>query len=350
MMYYRNCPECSEVISYKRLVNFNNSIKKNKSCQRCASMNGRIIYLTKDKCAELALLCKTRKELNVKYSGAYNKILKNRWDDELCKHMIRVGNSYMRCVYAYEFNDDYIYVGLTCNINNRDYAHKHTDKNSSVYKHIKKTKYIPEIHQLSEYIPKEKAANLECEFIKKYNNDGWKILNKNKGGTLGGIDLFWTEKNCLDAAKKCKSRKEFILRFPGAWCSAKKYGWLKKCYKHMILLMKPQGFWTKNRCLEIALKCNSKKQFRNKNISAYNIANRKQWMQDICKHMIQTHTQKGYWTKERCRKIASKYINRTLFHSEEAGAFKACRKNGWINEFFPKKYTFQRQQKHKKYV
>jgi len=42
--------------------------------------------------------------------------------------------------------------------------------------------------------------------------------------------------------------------------------------------------------------------------------------------------QKGYWTKERCKGISMNYKSITKFKIENEGAYKACRKNNWLEE------------------
>lgn len=70
----------------------------------------------KDVCHEAALQCKYRSEFAKNFKGEYFAALRNGWLDEICSHMIVLGNHYKRCIYAYEFPNiegrDYVYVGL----------------------------------------------------------------------------------------------------------------------------------------------------------------------------------------------------------------------------------------------
>lgn len=45
-------------------------------------------YWTKEKCQEVALLCKYRNEFNKKYKVAYVTSSKNGWLSEICSHMM----------------------------------------------------------------------------------------------------------------------------------------------------------------------------------------------------------------------------------------------------------------------
>jgi hypothetical protein len=46
---------------------------------------------------------------------------------------------------------------------------------------------------------------------------------------------------------------------------------------------------------------------------------------------------KGYWTYERCKEGALKFKTKTDFHKGSGSAYSVCLKNGWMDEFFPKK-------------
>lgn len=143
-------------------------------------------YWTKEKCAELASGCTYRNEFQQNYKVAYNKSLENNWLDEICSHMIPCGNLNERLIYIFIFPDNYVYIGLTCNIERRKWEHLNEQrKNTSVYKYMLKTKNIPKLVELSGYIDVNDAIKLEKHYIEIYTNNGYKLLNKNKGGTIG---------------------------------------------------------------------------------------------------------------------------------------------------------------------
>lgn len=97
---------------------------------------------------------------------------------------------------------------------------------------------------------------------------------------------------------------------------------------------KPNGYWTKERCHEEALKYNLRSDFGAKSRVAYTISHKKGWIDDICSHMISLSKPKGYWTKERCQEIALKCNIRKELASYEKGAYKAAMKNGWLDDIF----------------
>ena len=91
---------------------------------------------------QIALKYKTKKEFSEKDKTAYKMAHKRGWIDEICIHMEILGNKYNRCIYSYEFPDNCVYVGLTCNIDERDRQRK-LNKHDQVTKHINETGLIP---------------------------------------------------------------------------------------------------------------------------------------------------------------------------------------------------------------
>jgi hypothetical protein len=45
---------------------------------------------------------------------------------------------------------------------------------------------------------------------------------------------------------------------------------------------------------------------------------------------------RGFWTKENCQKESLKYNTRFEFLKGSGGAYESSRRNGWLDEFFPK--------------
>lgn len=99
-------------------------------------------------------------------------------------HMEALGNRKQRMIYAYEFPDHSVYVGLTFDYKTRDENHK-IHEHSAVRKHVKKTGLIPVHKPLTDYLPVKAAQKLEGEYVEKYRSEGWKILNVAKTGGLG---------------------------------------------------------------------------------------------------------------------------------------------------------------------
>ena len=100
-------------------------------------------------------------------------------------HMEPVGNLYNRLIYAYEFPDNHVYVGLTFNLSKRDRSHM--KKNTSpIYLHMVKTGLKPIRKSLTDFMDIKEAQKKENEILQSYIKKGWKPLNRAKTGSLGG--------------------------------------------------------------------------------------------------------------------------------------------------------------------
>jgi len=331
----------------------------------------------KEKCQEYAFKYKSRLEFSKKCNWGYSIACKNNWIDDICTHMEKTGNKKFRCIYAYEFSDKYVYIGLTYNLKKRDISRQH-DNFDGVTKHINKTGLIPNLKQLSEYIDINIASKLEKDTIISYKNNGWNILNITKGGEVGGGKYRWTKEEChiealkfmtvtefskkkfsaYNAAKennwldeiishmirRGRSKEEchkialnydnisqFIAEYCGVYERARDNGWLIEICSHMKRKIKEIGYWTKERCHKEALKYESKKEFKMGSASAYTISIRNGWFDEICQHMIPTSKPKNYWTKERCQEEALKYNNRMEFKNNNS-AYSAASRKGWLSE------------------
>ena len=78
---------------------------------------------TKEKCLEEALKYNSRTDFFNSNGSAYNRSIRNGWLDEICSHMMVIGNLKKRAIYCFEFEDNHVYVGLTYNINKRRNEH-----------------------------------------------------------------------------------------------------------------------------------------------------------------------------------------------------------------------------------
>lgn len=269
---------------------------------------------TKEECYEAASKCETRAFFCKEYPGAYKSSKIHGWFDDICEKNFKVvGNRAQRCIYAYEFPDKTVYVGLTGNIKQRDSQHKN-DTNSQVYKHINETGTIPTLKQLTDYLFYEDAAKLEGEFLKKYIDEGWTKLNKIATGGLGTTieprpkirdtarRKRWSNEQIIERAKAYQTRKDFAENEPSLYCMASKRKILDEACAHMALLQRRK--WTKEEAQNEALKYKERGEFEKNAHGCYLIAMRKGWLNDICKHM-----NSGY---ERLKKYNKKNVIETL--------------------------------------
>jgi predicted GIY-YIG superfamily endonuclease len=238
-------------------------------------------FWTKERCQEEALKYKTRTEFKNKSYQAYKHSRINCWFDDICSHMPIIGNMYKRCIYSFEFEDNYVYIGLTYNIDKRSEGH-YTNLSSQVNKHIKSTNLQPKLTKLSDYIDVELAKVKEGEYVKLYKDNGWNILNIQKTGNTGGIRKI-TEDKCREVVEKYTSLFTFRKEQPNIYKNIIRYNW-KHLLEGLYRDKKEIGYWTKEKCQETALKYSRRIDFFKKDISAYNKAQKNGWLDEICLH------------------------------------------------------------------
>jgi ribosome-associated toxin RatA of RatAB toxin-antitoxin module len=292
---FERCRE--EALKYKTRMEFKNNsggaythcVKHQYLNDVCSHMNElRKLkgYWTFEHCKEETLKYKTKNEFNINSKGAYIKALKNKWLDKICSHMEILGSKYKRCIYSYEFPNNYVYVGLTFNINKRQ-SNRDSDNTDGVTRFIEKTGLKPVRKQLTEYIDVNDAVIMENYYLNFYKNNGWNILNKNKTGGIGSSkETKWDFNTVKNEALKYKTRTEFKEKSGGAYYAAIKNKWLDEVSSHMIIFSKPMNYWKSiNSCKEEALKYNSKQNFYKNARGAYESSRKHGWLNDICVHM-----------------------------------------------------------------
>jgi predicted GIY-YIG superfamily endonuclease len=290
-------------------------------------------YWSEENCTEEAKKYEKRSDFKKFSGGAYNFAKKNGLLDIVCLHMNPTGNRFKRLVYTYLFPDRYIYVGLTYNIDIRDNKHKR-DEGSPVFKHIKKTGLVPDL-KYSELMAVREAIELERKEIDFYKKNGFNILNKAKAGGLGGGADVWTFENCKTEARKYNSRREFALKSGSAYNASRRLECLDEVCSHMVKLRdsRKKGYWEKGKCASVAKKCKSRSEFENKYAGAYMACLRNGWLDEICSHMKgKGKKPNGYWTKEKCLEEGLKHKTKSSFRKNGAVAYLKSKENNWLDE------------------
>jgi hypothetical protein len=236
-------------------------------------------FWTKELCKIEAKKYKSRVDFSKHNGSAYQYALKEKFLDEICEHMPILGNLYKRMIYAYEFPDKHVYVGLTYNEQKRKYEHLY-EKKGPVSKHIEKTKQKPIYKKLSNFEEVEVAKKLEQSYINQYKSLGYKLLNRSKAGALGGNKTFWTKEECQKVANDFKRKRDFAKHpdYGGAYNAAIKHKWLDEICSHMT---DGNIRWNKELCINEAKKYNSKTQFQKNSGGAYNYASRNKLLEEI---------------------------------------------------------------------
>lgn len=293
-------------------------------------------HWTKDVCETEALKYKTRGEF-LRGSRAYDISRRNGWLDDVCKHMNTNSHHLPKMGYAYEFSDNWVYIGITCRERDRNTKHLNNPE-SPVHRHIKESGLTPIKKILFQFTSPEQAKIQEGYWIEYYKSNKWNLLNTAPAGSLGGIDIIWTKEKCHEEALKYKSKSEFIKYRKGAVSAAVRNGYFNEICSHMVRPEPKNKKWRYEECKKVALGCKSKKEFIKNFGSVYTASKRKGWYSEISSHMTSTQRQPKFWNdKENCRKAATECKKRSEFNKKYVRASVVSRKNGWLDEFFPKK-------------
>ena len=227
------------------------------------------------------------------------------------------------------FEEESVYVGLTGNYSRRYNSH-HTDKDSSVYQAIQSGHEYTYYEQNEWYTP-EIAGQKEEEWISWYESSGWEILNKVKAGSIGGNNLVYTKESCLEIAKKYQTRRELKDAEPKIYEACKRKKITKEAFSHMVPASRIRK-WTREECIRVAKKAKAYMNFKMKYNSAYNATLRNQWL-DIIGSLELSHKPKGHWkVKENCHKEALKYKSKSDFKKGSPGAYRGAIKFGYFEE------------------
>lgn len=149
-------------------------------------------------------------------------------------------------------------------------------------------------------------------------------MNKPKG--------YWTFECCKEEALKYKDKTEFKKYSGSAYTIAYKNGWLNEICSHMIKIRKGKHYWTFELCHIEALKFDNRSDFQKKSGGAYDFAARNNWLDKICSHMNYLRKPNNYWTFELIKLEALKYNKISDFMKKSSGAYESALKNDWLKE------------------
>lgn len=164
---------------------------------------------TYEKCLEIAQQCVTKADFKKTNSKAYQAASHNGWMEKF--DWLLDGRFYdsegkkkekskrkpnkaleskrkSHCVYAYEFDDNAVYVGLTMirRIKGRDYEHVFSNDAVSKYA-LEKNVRVPEMKIILTDLTPLEARNKEGEVLEEYVKNGWSALIRLKRGVWGHI-------------------------------------------------------------------------------------------------------------------------------------------------------------------
>jgi hypothetical protein len=173
----------------------------------------------------------------------------------------------------------------------------------------------------------------EKQWVVHYIEQGLEVLNSASSiGAIGKTRIFWTFERCQAEAKKYKTKKAFRQVSSSAYTAAQKQGWLEKISSHLTSATKPNGYWTKDKCAAEAKKHGSKAAFKRDASNAYSAALRQGWLEKISSHLTTGKKPNGYWTKAKCHEEALKYSTKKEFKQSCGSAYSTALREGWKDE------------------
>ena len=277
-----------------------------------------IIPLNKQNCKIIAEKFETRSEFQKFENGRwYSYARRNGILDEVCCHMKKRGNRTKRCIYIAKFSDNFLYVGLTWNPKERWSVHL-TDENSAIYLHEQETGLKPIFEVVHDFVNQEEAGKLEGDYIEKFRNEGWYILNRAKAGALGGGPAY-TKEEVLKAAAKYTTLKEFREKDSGHY----EAGYRSDYWNEVREICHPLEHtdYTKEELLGISCRYESLSEFKKNELRAYQAAQRKRILSQIRAMMKEESKECHIWTED-----------------ELMSAVKQCKTKKELRDKFPRQY------------
>lgn len=143
------------------------------------------------------------KSLREALIGHFNGLLREKHHNETSLRIYQEGQSgyratmggkdIYRVIYACEFPDGNAYVGLTCDPARRKKEHGQMScrGESAVASYKYESGLDFEFKILTEFIPENEAVIAEGEWERKYEEAGWKMLNRAATGSLGSSGMYF---------------------------------------------------------------------------------------------------------------------------------------------------------------
>lgn len=295
-----------------------------------------------ENCYKEAKKYKSRGEFAKQNNSAYNSARKHKWIDDytwLRDERLDLINDRIDCVYAYEFPDMLaVYVGRTLikRKKDRDREHLYVRNDTVVKFAIKHNKRVPLPKYLEDNLTIKEGVEKECFWINKYREQGWQVLNKAKGGSIGGIGkgkTKFTYDICYEQARLCKTRTEFKNCGNNAYRVALRNGWIKDYTWFVdgkIVGADKRRKYDYQTCYEEASKYNTITEFEKGSHGACIAARTNGWMKDYTWFTILWQEK---WNRETCYEEAKKYTSINDFSSNSGSAYVTACKNKWIGDY-----------------
>ena len=239
-----------------------NILKKNKLLDEIIPST--LPRITKERAYNIAKKYNTYSDFLINENKCYRKALHNGWIEEYTwlQRGVYDMETKNHIVYAYEISHlNSVYVGRTMRPTIRKRQHK-TDTKDTLYKFISNNNLSNDKVIYKVLIDKLNASDsqyYEEYYINQYKENGWKLINKAKAGSLGGSIVKWDYDSCYKEALKYDNETDFRKCCSTASAKAVQMGWKKDYY--WMKKYDPYVHYTYEECYEAAKQCNSLTSF-----------------------------------------------------------------------------------------
>ena len=309
----------------------------------CAHMDRQVMpvgYWTKERCQQKAKDYNTKEDFRQGCPSAHGAAQKNGWLDDICSHMVPRGNWFKRKIYVFTFSDGYAYVGLAQDPADRYRAHvSGRDKKSPVLPHIKETDATYEFKLLTDWLDKDVAAREEEKYRKEYAAEGWKMLNKIRGGGLGGTTKVYTHERILREVGKYEYVDDLRDGSPLFYKYILRHHlWEEYCGK-MKFKRAPNCYWTIERAISVVPECKFRSELRKKYYQAYKVLSKHGLLDKYYPEKKAHPKREKIWTIEKSLTIVNQCTSRFDLSRKFPGAYVTLRNAGLLEKYFPTKWV-----------
>lgn len=140
---------------------------------------------------------------------------------------------------------------------------------------------------------------------------------------------YWTLERCMEDARLFSKRSHWMRQSSGAYDKALKQGWIEACCKHMDTA--ERKLWDLDGCKLEASKYASMNEWGRLSPNSLRAAYRYDWVSACSLHMPKQQKPNGFWTRESCMEDAAIYKTKAEWRLH-GGGYEAARVLGFLGE------------------